>query len=72
MANVGSVDRVLRPVAGIGVLAVHPFLAGARAALAGWRHAVLLAGLVMIGTALAGFCPAYRRRGVRTCAIECF
>lgn len=72
MANIGSVDRALRLVAGIALLAVYLFPADALAGLDGWRHAVPLVGLVMIGTALFRFCPAYRLFGIRTCASERF
>ena len=70
MANIGSVDRVLRAVAGL-VLLVGPLLAPASfAALGSWRYAVMAAGLVMLATALFRFCPAYRLMGIRTCPLD--
>jgi hypothetical protein len=72
MANIGSLDRALRLVAGIGLLAVYLFFADPLAGLGGWRHAAPLVGSVMIGTALFRFCPAYRLFGIRTCATDRF
>ncbi len=72
MANIGSLDRALRLVAGIGLLAVYLFLADTLAGLGGWRHGAPLVALVMIGTALFRFCPAYRMVGIRTCAVDRF
>lgn len=67
MANVGSLDRALRFVAGI-VLLVAPFaLPDAFAALGAWRLAVAAVGAVLLGTALFRFCPAYVLLGIRTC-----
>jgi hypothetical protein len=67
MANVGSLDRALRFVAGI-VLLVAPFaLPDSFAALGTWRLAVAAVGAVLLGTALFRFCPAYVLLGIRTC-----
>jgi hypothetical protein len=60
--NVGNIDRVVRGAAGI-VLAV-----GAASAGAPLTQGILgLAALIMVGTALAGFCPLYRVFGFNTC-----
>jgi hypothetical protein len=60
--NVGSVDRVLRIVLGLALLAL-PFVleSGAR-----WLG---LIGLVPLLTGIAGSCPAYRLFGIRTCRL---
>jgi hypothetical protein len=58
-SNIGSVDRVLRIVLGVILLALIFVLEG------GTRWIGLL-GLVLIGTAFMGFCPAYGLLGVRT------
>jgi hypothetical protein len=69
MFNVGSVDRVIRFVLG-AVLLVAPFvppLAGIFASWGSWKFAVAAAGLVLLGTAVFRFCPAYMLFGIRTC-----
>ena len=58
-ANIGTVDRVLRIVLGLALLALVFLLEGA----ARW---VGLVGLVLIGTAFVGYCPAYGLLGLRT------
>lgn len=72
MANVGSLDRTLRFVVG-AVLLVSPFLppmAGFFAAWGAWKFAVAAVGVVLLGTAVFRFCPAYRLLGMRTCPIS--
>jgi hypothetical protein len=56
--NVGGVDRMLRLVAGLVLLAL-----GAFGPLGWWG----LVGLVPLGTALVGFCPLYPLLGLSTC-----
>lgn len=58
-ANVGTVERVVRFVVGAGLLAFFIFGTGDIRWLG-------LIGLVFIGTALAGWCPAYRLLGMST------
>jgi len=57
-ANVGSVDRLLRIVAGLVLLAL--VFVGPKTPL-GWI------GLVPLFTGLFRFCPAYRIFGISTC-----
>ncbi len=59
--NIGTLDRILRLVAGL-------LLAGIGAAMAsgGWAIAALAVGAVMILTAVVGFCPAYTLLGIDT------
>lgn len=61
-ANVGSIDRVLRLVAGL-------LLAGFGYAMLSdiWTYVAIGAGAVLALTALVGFCPAYRLLGINTC-----
>ncbi len=71
MANVGTIDRGLRFVAG-AVLMVAPLVpqaAGLFAGMGDWKYAIVAAGAVMIGTAMFRFCPAYTLFGIRTCEI---
>lgn len=60
--NMGTVDRVIRAAVGIalvlGALSVDAPLA---------RTLLGLGAVIMIGTALVGFCPLYRVLGLNTC-----
>jgi hypothetical protein len=70
MANVGSVDRILRALIGI-VLLLLPFIpatATALAGLGGWIWVLPAVGAVLLLTAIFRFCPAYMLFGIRTCA----
>lgn len=60
-ANMGTADRAIRFVVGIAVLSLLFVLEGN----ARWWG---LIGLVPIGTALVGWCPAYAPFGFSTCA----
>ena len=57
-ANVGSIDRILRVVVGLGLVAW--------ALMGGPVWAWI--GVVPIGTGLIGFCPAYPLLGISTFA----
>jgi hypothetical protein len=58
--NVGSIDRVLRYIAGIAIL-------GAGYYFKSWWG---LVGLLPILTATIRFCPAYLPFGISTCATK--
>ena len=58
--NIGSVDRVVRIIAGLAIL-------GAGYYFKTWWG---LVGLVPILTALVRFCPAYLPFGLNTCAVK--
>jgi len=61
--NVGGIDRMLRIVLGIGLLALVFILEGnARY----WG----LVGLLPLATGLFRFCPAYSIFGLSTCPME--
>lgn len=62
-SNIGTTDRTLRLALG-AVLIALALLAGLDGA---WRIAALVAGVVMIATALMRFCPLYTLFGLRTC-----
>ena len=62
-ANVGGIDRVLRILAGVALLALVFVLEGN----ARWFG---LVGLVPLATGLAGYCPAYALFGLSTCPME--
>jgi hypothetical protein len=64
--NVGSADRLVRLVLGAGALiAAFAFLGAHEGSIVGIIAAV--GGVVLIGTALMRFCPAYLPLGVSTC-----
>ena len=62
-ANVGGIDRTLRIVVGIVVLALFFVLEGNA------RYWALL-GIVPLFTGLFRFCPAYTLLGVNTCPMK--
>lgn len=69
MTNVGGVDRILRYIVGIVLLAV-PFVASSVPALAGlgaWAWVIGAVGLVVVLSAVFRFCPAYLPFGINSC-----
>jgi hypothetical protein len=60
MSNVGTIDRIVRAIVGLGLLIV-PFVAS-------WPALVLaisvLVGLILIATAVISFCPIYALLGL--------
>lgn len=60
-ANVGTIDRTLRIVIGLVLIALS--LAGV-IGMWGWI------GLVPLATGLFRFCPAYRLLGIKTCHVH--
>ena len=56
--NIGGIDRVLRVLAGVALVAL---------AVTGTIGAWGWIGLVPLGTALVGFCPLYPMLGINTC-----
>jgi hypothetical protein len=62
-ANVGGVDRLLRILVGLGLLALVFILPGAER----WWG---LVGLVPLLTGLVRFCPVYSLFGLNTCPRE--
>lgn len=60
-SNVGTVDRVLRILVGLVLIAL--VFVGPKTDW-GWL------GLVPLLTALVGFCPLYRLLGIRTCRVR--
>ncbi|MEO0384825.1 MAG: DUF2892 domain-containing protein [Pseudomonadota bacterium] len=65
--NVGNIDRAIRGLVGL-FLIIAPFLRLFGLAASGTvSYAMIAIGLVLIGTALFRFCPAYRLLGLSTC-----
>lgn len=60
--NVGTIDRVIRIIAGLALL-IGFFLN-----LGGAWNLVLLIGIVPLVTGALGSCPAYTLFGIKTCA----
>lgn len=56
-ANIGSVERIVRVVVGLGVLSL---------AFAGPRSAWAYLGLLPLATGLVGWCPPYALLGIST------
>lgn len=58
--NVGGIDRILRALAGIGIVAWGIYAQS-------WWGAV---GIVPLFTATIGWCPAYLPLGLSSCKVE--
>jgi hypothetical protein len=63
--NMGSLDRGLRIVAGLALLAFALF----GPADITWKWVGFI-GIVPIATSLIGWCPAYTLLGIRTCPAK--
>mgnify|MGYP003565340866 FL=1 len=59
--NEGTIDRALRIIIGLGLLAI--VFVGPQTPW-GW------VGLVPLATGLMGYCPAYSLLGINTCAVK--
>lgn len=59
-SNVGTIDRVVRAVLGIAIGAAGLY----------YQSWLGLIGLVPLGTALIGWCPAYLPFGISTCKVH--
>lgn len=64
--NVGGIERSIRIVLGIMLLAL-----GAFAGLpAGWAIAAFVVGAVALVTGVIRFCPAWMLLGINTCEVK--
>jgi hypothetical protein len=61
MKNVGGIDKILRIVIGLALIAWVLFLGGPV-----WAWV----GVVPLATGLMGWCPLYSVVGIRTCPAE--
>lgn len=63
--NEGTVDRIIRAIAGLAavVAALAMDLSGVGAVL------LVIVGGILLVTAAVGFCPLYRVLGVSTCKV---
>ena len=62
MKNVGPIDRVIRVLLGLGILAYFLFFGT-------WTNWALLA-LIPLGTGLTGFCPLYAALRIDTRGLK--
>ncbi|MEQ1900349.1 MAG: DUF2892 domain-containing protein [Devosia sp.] len=62
--NVGTIDRIIRVVAGVALLALFFVFPDAS-----WRWYTLI-GVVPLLTGLAGTCPIYSMLGLSTCPLK--
>jgi hypothetical protein len=60
MKNAGTLDRTIRIVLGLSLLAL---------AFVGPKTAIGYVGLVPLLTGIVGFCPLYRLVGLSTCPV---
>lgn len=60
-ANEGTMDRVIRVIAGLGILSL---------AFIGPKTPWAYAGIIFIVTGLVGFCPIYTLLGIKTCPLK--
>jgi hypothetical protein len=60
--NVGTIDRVIRVIGGLALVAWAIWGMGA------W-HMLGWVGLIFIGTALVSWCPIYRIIGASSCPV---
>ncbi len=65
-ANVGRIDRIIRAVAGVVLLALGLGYLGAGVATP-WDWVLGIVGAVLLATSVFSICPAYALLGVRTC-----
>jgi len=63
--NVGGIDRVLRIVVGLALIAWWYFAPGM-----GLRWLPLVLGIVALGTGLMSTCPLYSLIGLNTCPMR--
>jgi len=65
-ANVGGIDRIVRLLAGIALIAV-----GAMGMLAApWSYVAMGAGAVFVLTSAISFCPLYTILGINSCPVK--
>jgi len=65
-ANVGGIDRVVRLLAGLALIAV-----GALGLVAGpWDIVAIAAGAVFALTSVVKFCPLYILFGINSCSAK--
>lgn len=64
--NMGGIDRAIRAIVGIILLALY--FMGTVAGVWGW--VALIVGVVLLATAVLGWCPPYSLLGINTCSTK--
>ena len=59
-SNMGKTDRIIRSIVGIAVIAAGVYFQS-------WWGAI---GIIPLGTALIGWCPAYLPFGISSCKSD--
>ena len=67
IANVGSLDRAIRFVFGVVLIAIALFSSWDVFDTAALKYGAVVVGVVMLATATFRFCPLYTILGVKTC-----
>ena len=66
-ANMGTFDRASRFLAGAGLIVLAYFETFVVFSSPFVKFGAMAIGIILIGTALLRFCPAYRVFGIKTC-----
>lgn len=68
-ANVGTIDRAVRIIAGIALI-LAPLLGFAASATSTLGIVMIAAGAIFLATGFVKFCPLYRLIGASTCSTS--
>jgi hypothetical protein len=63
--NTGNIDRVIRAILGLILIAL-----AATGTVGVWGWIGIVIGIVLLLTAIFGFCPAYAIFGMNTCPMK--
>lgn len=66
-ANVGTVDRLIRAIIGVALIAL-PFATTLTVGSPALMWGAILVGVVMLAVAITRVCPLYSIFGLKTCA----
>ena len=64
--NMGTADRAIRAIAGVVLLALY-FMGTVTGV---WQWVALIVGIVLLATAVLGWCPPYSLLGINTCGVK--
>ncbi|MEW5756369.1 MAG: DUF2892 domain-containing protein [Pseudomonadota bacterium] len=63
--NVGNADRIIRAIVGLALISLMFFMPQTV-----WGWVGLVAGIVLLATAVLSWCPVYAALGLKTCHTE--
>lgn len=66
--NEGNMDRAFRIIVGLALFAIVWFYWGSLGAIV--NSAIIIISMVLIATAVAGWCPIYAFFGISSCKIK--